>query len=102
MANEELIAASETAYELISDYARDLGKFIGQLQDEATAVSNTLSNMHNYWDGSLYDDFARNIKAKLQKIATELARAEDLRKTLEMSAQEMKITIEILQAASDV
>ena len=102
MTNDELIAASETAYELVASYARDLQEFINSLESEASAVTSALQNMHNYWDGSLYDNFAKNIRGKLDKIAAELSRAEELRTTLDQSANELKEVIEVLQAASGI
>ena len=101
MTNDELIAASETAYELVASYARDLQEFIDSLESEASAVQSALQTMHNYWDGALYDDFAKNIRSKLDKIANELARAEELRTTLDQSSNDLREVIEVLQAASE-
>ena len=70
MNNNEIIAATETAYELVETYSRDLQSFIDNLRGEANSVAITLRNMNTYWDGTLYDDFAKNINAKLAKIDT--------------------------------
>ena len=101
MNNNEIIAATETAYELVETYSRDLQSFIDNLRGEANSVAITLRNMNTYWDGTLYDDFAKNINAKLAKIDTALERGETLRETLDQSAAELKIAIEVLSAASD-
>ena len=101
MTNNEIIAATETAYELVETYSRDLQDFIDNLRGEAESVSITLRNMNTYWDGVLYDDFARNIQAKLGKIEAALVRGETLRETLDQSAAELKVAIEVLQSASN-
>lgn len=101
MNNNEIIAATETAYELVETYSRDLQEFIDNLRGEATSVATTLRGMNTYWDGVLYDDFAKNINAKLAKIEAALTRGETLRETLDQSAAELKIAIEVLSSASD-
>jgi hypothetical protein len=101
MNNNEIIAATETAYELVETYSRDLQDFIDNLRGEANSVSVTLRNMNTHWDGVLYDDFAKNINAKLSKIEAALSRGESLRETLDQSAAELKIAIEVLSSASD-
>ena len=101
MNNNEIIAATETAYELVQSYSTNLQEFIDNLRGEAESVSTTLRAMNSYWDGVLYDDFAKNINAKLSKIDAALTRGETLRETLDQSAADLKIAIDVLSSASD-
>ena len=101
MTNDELIAASETAYELVNAYSKDLYGFICSIECESNAVASTLSTMHNYWQGDLYDNFAKNVKGKLSQIAAEIRRGENLKETLDQGARELKEVVEILQRSGE-
>jgi hypothetical protein len=99
--SKELLASSETAYELVSEYSRDLQDFIGEMADEASAVESALQTMSNYWSGELYDDFAKNIRKKTTDIRSQLERGEALKKTLDKASVRLQRIVEMLRASSE-
>ena len=99
--SKELLASSETAYELVSEYSRDLQGFIDQMAEETSAVEAALQTMGNHWEGELYDDFAKNVRKKMTDIRSQLERGDALKKTLDKASGRLQRIVEMLRISSE-
>ena len=101
MTNDDMLVAAQDAHLLVKNYAQSIDSFILNVNDNVSALMGTLSVLNENWNDELYQDFAANVRNKVNGLNNELARAQTLEDVLKATAIELEDAIETLRAASE-
>ena len=73
MSQVQIVAIYENYERILSDYARDLKRFLSEMESLVTESEGIIASLNSSWQGESYDKFARTSRKGFDEIRASLS-----------------------------
>ena len=94
-------SSNESIDAVVRSFANDLETFANSISQKVGEVDSSMGRLQNAWQGTLYDNFSDNMRAKQSQMRQTVANARRLKEKLDEVASEMAAMLEFLRMSGE-